>query len=439
MFSIFSQIELMIKSNISKLRSSLIMGRFSKVLVVDVLARASSFILLPIYLKLMTQEEFGLYGYLLSIISAFSLFLNFGLYVSQIRLYPVYRDKEKGAMLFTVNVLLSSSLFVLLIGVFLSKTDYAIIFFMFSHQINYAAYRTIVFLSFISAVFSLMVYTYFIASEKIALIQFNNLSKMILVNAVVIYFLFASHSDGVFVRLKYTLVSEFAVLLFFGAFLIKEMHPRFRFDIARRSLKIGIPIMLSAVFALLYNLSDRFFLEKYSGFRVLAIYNLGMSIAGVVTILSASFQSIYVPIFFKEKNPVINFKKVKEILRIAIPGLLLFGAGLIFITWGMIHLNIISKAYQEVIFLLPLLFISSILQFSAHLYNNFMTYFEITYVIVLVNIISNIINVVLNILLIPRFSIYGAALATVIATTIAFLAFFFYTKRRVGLAVRVVV
>lgn len=439
MFSILSQIELMIKSNISKLRSSLIMGRFSKVLVVDVIAKASAFFLLPVYLKLMTQEEYGLYGYLVSIIGAFALLFNFGLYVSQIRLYSVYKDKERGAMLFTVNILLSFSLFVLLIGVYLSKADYAIVSFMFSHPINYAAYRTLVFLSFASAVFSLMVYTYFMAAEKIALIQCNNLSKAILINAVVIYFLSISHLDGVFVRLKYTLVSEFVLLLFFGIFLIKDMHPRFRFDIARRSLKIGIPIMLSAVFAMLYNLSDRFFLEKYSGLKVLAIYNLGVTIAGSITILSASFQSIYAPIFFKEENPAVNFKKVKEILRVAIPGLSLLGVGLIVITWGMINLNIISKAYWEVIFLLPLLFISSILQLLAHLYNNFMAYFEVTYVVLLINVISNIINVALNILLIPRFSIYGAAFATVVATTVVFLAVFFYSKRRVELAARVIV
>jgi O-antigen/teichoic acid export membrane protein len=225
-------------------------------------------------------------------------------------------------------------------------------------------------------------------------------------------------------------------LLFFGVFVIKEMYPRFRFDIAKRSLKLGLPVMLSAVFAMFYNLGDRFFIEKYSGLKVLAIYNLGMTIAGTITILSTSFQSIYAPIFFKEKNPAVNFTKVKEILRIALPVLSLLGAGLIFISWGMIRLNIINIAYREVLFLLPLLFISSIVQFATYLYINFMTYFEITYIIVFVNIISNIINIVLNICLIPKFSIYGAAFATVIATTIAFLAFFFYSKKRVKLAER---
>lgn len=425
---------LMINGIVSKCRSSLIINRFFRILSVDVLVKASGFILLPVYLKLMTQEEYGLYGYLMSIIGAFSLFLNFGLYLPQIKLHSDYEGKERGSMLFTINAILSFSLCVMLVGVYLSGADYAIVSFMFSHQINYADYRMFVFLTVATSIFSLMVYSYFMASENITLIQLNNLAKLFLINAVVIYFLYASHSDGVFIRLKYTLISELALLLFFGTFLVKKMCIKFRFDIAKRSLKIGIPVMFSALFMMLYNLSDRFFLEKYSGFEILAIYNLGVTVAGSIIILSASFQSVYVPIFFKEKNPAVNFKNVKEILKVAVPGLLLLAVGIIFVCWGMIQANIIGKEYQRVVILLPLLFISSILQLVTHLYINFMTYFEITHIIVSVSVVTNIINIVANIILIPLFSIYGAAAATVIATTISFLTFFFYAKKRVRLA-----
>jgi len=410
------------------------MKRFSRILSVDIIAKASGFILLPVYLKLMTQAEFGLYGYIFSIIGVFALVLNFGLYVAQIRLYPVYDCVDRGAMLFTVNALLGGALSVLLIGAFLCRADYAIVSFLFSHQINYEAYRTLVFLSLISTVFALMVHTYFIASEKIKLIQSNNLAKAFLVNAVVIYFLFISSGDAVYTRLKYVFISEFALLIFFGRFLVKKMRFKFRFDIAKRSLKIGIPIMLSAFFAMLYNLSDRFFLEKYSGFEILAIYNLGVTIAGAITILSASFQIVYLPLFFKEKDPVINLKNVKKIVKTAVPGLLLLAGGIIFVCWCMSRANIIGKEYQSVVTLLPFLFIYSILQMVTQLYINFLVYFEVMYMIVLVSIVTNAINIMANIILIPRFSIYGAASATVIATTISFLAFFFYAKKRVSLA-----
>ncbi|MBA3035766.1 MAG: oligosaccharide flippase family protein [Desulfobacterium sp.] len=425
----------MIDRIVSVYRSNLIINRFFRILSVDVLINASGFILLPVYLKLMTQEEYGLYGYLTSIIAAFALCLNLGLYVSQIKLHSVYEGKERGSMLFSVNALLSVSLCIMLVATYLSGVDYAIVSFMFSHPINYADYRMLVFLSVAISVFSVMVYSYFMASENIALIQLNNLAKLFLINAVVIYFLYSSHSDAVLIRLKYTVEAQLVILIFFGVFLIKEMHPRFRFKIAWRSLKIGIPMMLSAIFAMLYNLSDRFILEKYTGFDTLAIYNLGVTIASVISILMVSFQGVYAPIFFKEKDPAVNFESVKRILKIAIPGFMLIGAGLILASWVMIHANIFNKEYGAVIFLLPFLLISSILQAVTHLYMNFITFFEITYVIFFISVVSNIGNVALNILLIPQYNIYGAAFATVVATAIAFLLSFFYVKRRVRLSV----
>ena len=439
MGSIAQQLILMTSGIVSKCRSNLIINRFFRILSVDVLVKASGFILLPVYLKLMTQEEYGLYGYLMSIIGAFSLFLNFGLYVSQIKLHSDYEGKERGSMLFTINMLLSFFLCVMLVGVYLSGADYVIVSFMFSHQINYADYRIFVFLTVATSIFSLMVYSYFMASENITLIQLNNLAKLFLINAVVIYFLCSSHSDAVLIRLKYTLEVQLALLMFFGIFLIKEMHPKFRFEIARRSLKIGTPIMLSAMFAMLYNLSDKLILEKYTGFETLAIYTLGLTIASAITVLTVSFQAVYAPIFFKQKDAAVNFENVKEILKVAIPVFILIGAGLILASWVMIHVNIFNKEYYAVISLLPFLLIAAIVQSATHLYINFMTYFETTYIILIVNIVSNIGNVILNIFLIPRFGIYGAAFATVVTTTLAFLLFFFSVKKRVRLAVRTTV
>ena len=357
---------------VSKFRSNLIINRLFKVLSVDVLVKATGFILLPIFLKLMTQEEFGLYGYLISIITAFSLFLNFGLYVSQIKLYSDFEGKERGSMLFTINALLSFSLCVIIVGVYISGADYAIVSFMFSNQINYSDYRIFVFLSIVISILGLMVHCYFLASENITLVQLSTLAKVFLVNAAVIYYLYTNHSDAVLIRLKYTVVSQLALLLFFGIYLLKEMYPKFRLDIAYRSIKIGTPIMFSALFAMLYSLTDRFILEKYSGLDTLAIYNLGFTISSVITVLSTSFQTVYNPIFFKQKDATVNYENARKILKVAVPVCILIGAGLILVSWIMIHYNIINKEYDAVISLLPFLLVATIVQSATHIYILFM-------------------------------------------------------------------
>jgi len=72
---------------VRKYRQNITLGRAFSVLSIDILVRLSNVILLPIYLRLMTQDEYGKYNYILSLIANFSLILNFGLFASQSKYY----------------------------------------------------------------------------------------------------------------------------------------------------------------------------------------------------------------------------------------------------------------------------------------------------------------------------------------------------------------
>ena len=88
------------------------------------MVKASGFILLPVFLRLMTQDEFGLYNYLLSIIQTFSLVLNFGLYIAQTKLYHSIASREKrGELLFTIAVTLIFFLVLIIIPVAVTGLD----------------------------------------------------------------------------------------------------------------------------------------------------------------------------------------------------------------------------------------------------------------------------------------------------------------------------
>ncbi|HXD77364.1 MAG TPA: oligosaccharide flippase family protein, partial [Puia sp.] len=91
-----------------KYRKSANFGRMLTVLSMDVLARLSNILLLPVYLRLMTQEEYGWYNYLLSIITTFALILNFGMYVAQTKYYSdAHQSDRRKSVLFNVVLLLT--------------------------------------------------------------------------------------------------------------------------------------------------------------------------------------------------------------------------------------------------------------------------------------------------------------------------------------------
>lgn len=419
---------------LSSLWSSLIIRRFADIFSIDILVRASSFIFLPIYLSLMTKEEYGLYGYLISIVGSFALIMNFGLYVPQIKMFHDFQnDKERGAALFTMNL----SLFILLTTVmgivYLFDLDLLAVGFLFKNKINYLNYRAYILCTVFVSVFSLMLYSYFMTSEKIRYIQSYNIAKFIAGNLIVITALYVvAESDSVLTRLQYALFAETLVLFSFGYVFVKKMVPLFRFDIFLKSFKIGIPIMLTALLSML-NLSDRFFLEKYCDLETMAVYNLGLALSSIIPVIMTSFQAVYSPIFFKEKDLRINIRRTNKIAGFAIIAFLLIGVGIVVMTHILIFSGIIKKHYNQVTLLLPILLTGSVMMALSQLYQNFLIFLEVTYILPVFFIITSIVCVILSMLIIPRFGIYGAAGAVAVSGASSLMMHYIFVVKRCAL------
>src|ERR1043166_8735557 len=129
------------KSIVAKYKDNLLFNRLVAVLSIDIFVKLSGIILLPIYLRLMTQDEYGLYGYLLSIILTFSVVLNFGLYIPLSKFYHDYEKVDKGKLLFTIFCLLIAILIIVIFPIYFFGWDYAIVKILFKNRINYISYR----------------------------------------------------------------------------------------------------------------------------------------------------------------------------------------------------------------------------------------------------------------------------------------------------------
>ncbi|MGE5435678.1 MAG: lipopolysaccharide biosynthesis protein [Syntrophothermus sp.] len=410
-------------------KDSIVLKRFTKVFTLDVLVRASNFILLPVYLKLMSKEEFGLYTYLYSFLSLFSLIMNFGLYLAVSKLYHDYKEHERKSLVFTINILLLFLLMVVLLPIYLTGADYYFIRVLLTHPFNYDIYRNYLFFSLIIAVLSFMMTNFFIASENIKYLQIFNFLKLVLVHGVVIYLLYTINDNSIKIRFQYAYLIEGLIILLFMFFYVKNMAVDFKIEYAKKALKIGLPSMFIFIFGLVYNLSDKFILEKYGTYSDMAIYNLGFTLASIISVVFNSFQSVYLPFFFKEKDLIKSFSRTKNILaKMSI----LFSLLSILIYIGIyfaIMLNLIDKEkYSEVLFILPILLASQIVQSAVLLFSNYVVYFEIVYVGTVIIAILSAVNLGLNLLLIPKYNYVGAAVSTLIITSLSLLFYYSYIK-----------
>jgi len=384
-------------------------GRFLSVLSIDVLFKLSGIFLLPLYLRLMTQEEYGLYNYILSITANVTILLCLGLYVSQSKYYNDTTIAErKGVMLFNVFLLVTASMVVILVPVYSLKLDYRLIRFFFKNEINYPAYRWTILLAIIVSVYVLMLTNFFVASEKIKHFRRFNLVRLALVNVTALAGLYFFALDKINGRLLYTYLAEGVILLGFSLFWIREMVPRIDGRVMRKSLLLGLPVMLSAICSTVANYSDKYYLEKYGSGVDLSYYYLAFSVANVIYMIYTAMQSAWLPIFLQEKNLRKNMAQTRQMMiRV---GLLLLGVSVLLVTGFYVVLvtGIISQAYWPALNILPVLLVAQILSGLLQLYSNYFIYLEKTYWSFVIGLLASGIGISGSYLLIPRWNVFGA-------------------------------
>lgn len=384
----------------------------------------------------MSQNDFGLYTYLYAMIAAVSLIINFGLYLSQSKLYHDYKEEERGSLLFTINVVLFVSLFILFVPLYTFHLDGYLIKLLFSHPFNYEAYRGIILLALIVTVYIFMTQNFFMTSENIKKYQIYNFFRLIIVNSIVIYALTHNNPDSALVRLKYCYLVELPILIGFSWHYIKAMKFRLRMQYVRKAVKIGYPAMLSAVLGMVFNFSDKFILEKYGNFSDLAVYNLAFTLASVLMVVFMSFYVVYQPFFFKEKNAGVNLRMTMKIALRIVVAFFFISLSIFLITKLMLDYNIIASKYKAILLILPLLLLTQTIQALMHLFFGYITYFEVVYIGTVVSLVLSILNVSLNLILIPHFNIYGASISALVNNVLALTFYYYYARYKCKKAIK---
>ena len=411
-----------------------IFSRFIKVFSVDVLVRGANFLLIPVFLRLMSPEEYGLYGYLYSFATTLSSILCFGFYVALIKLYAdTVSDKNKqGSMLYTLTTSLFLLVFLSIIIVYFWRID--VDFFSFLNKANslganqYFTYRDFVFVATASMIFSTYLTFFLVSSERIKGLQTFNLLRFFLTNLTAILVIYFSDGDNVFQRLAVTYSMELILTIAFSIVIYKNFVFKFSSFFLKKAFKLGLPIMASGLMYAVVNFGDKFFVAKYSGGKGMAIYYLGYLLATIVLIIYQSFNFVWNPLFMKEKDLTVLRRKTNRYLWILGFGLAFVG---IFIWIGAfvgLKINLIPHDYNQILLILPFLIISQVLTAMSLLMMNFMTYFEKTYIQVFVGGSLSLIGYFIYSYLGEKFEVLGVSLGVMFLNILMFLFYYFRTQ-----------
>ena len=401
--------------------------RLLTVLSLDVLVKASAFILMPLYLRLMTQAEYGIFNYILSIVYCYSVLLNLGLYVPQSKLYHDFTDKKaRGKLIYNINLLILGGILVLVVPVYCFGLDYHIIKLLFTNTVNYPRYRWLILLMTMTALLAYMLTNFFYTAERIDLIKQFNLMRVIGINVIslaALYFL--RNRDSIELRFIAIGFVEGGLILAYYIYCIRVMQPVIDWKLMGRSLKIGLPIMLNTFSAIVINYGDKFFLEKYSGYNQLSVYYLAFSFSSIISLISLSLQNVWLPLFFKEKDLARNLDKTKKMMIRLTLGIVALSVAIMVAVVVFLWLRIVPSNYHNVLYVLPIMLLSQILACLALQYSNYLFYFEKTVFVLLAGIAIAVVDTLMNMYFVARFNIYGAAF-TLLVSNALFLAIYYW-------------
>lgn len=423
------------KNSIEKYRNKVAFRRFISLFSTDVLVRGANFLLIPLFLYLMTRDEFGVYGYLYSFAMAMSLVFTFGFHASVPKLYADTKDDKQaqGSMLFTLSLTLILGL--VLIFSLISLTGIDEYFFGLINRneemknFSYDTYRPYLLVAMASMVLSNLLTYYFVASEKIKNIQAFNLIRFFFANGLAILLLYtAPDADAALLRLSVTYIVELLLCCVFLFFLCKNFTFKFSKYYLYKGLKIGLPLSFVALLNAITNFGDKHFVMIYCGAAIVGVYNLASLLATIPVIVYQSFNFIWLPSFLQEKNLILLKKKTdRNGLRIFIFLLLL--SVLIYIgAFFLLQWGVFPENYSLIMQILPPLLLSQIFASLNLFFFNYFTYFEKNYLTILTSIVINSLSYLLFSLTASRFGYIGVAYSLLLSNFTLFVIYYILTS-----------
>lgn len=376
------------------------------------LGKAISFFMIPLYTHFLSPKDYGvlelldLTGYIIS------YFLVLGLNEATLRYYSYYDDpKDKNAVISTniIFILFYASVFVFFLFNFSDTFS--------KHIFGSELYKPLFALLFISLLFGSVnniCTTTLRAQQRSVYYTALSITKVILAISLNIYFV-ALLKLGVKGILYSTIITS-GLLGFYLIFtILSQVKFSFQISYLIKMLKYGLPFIPTEIAMFILNWSDRYFLRIYNTVQSIGIYALAYKIAMIIVVLvTHPFNLVWAAYMFEIEKKQNSKELYARIATYYMFVLILIGLFLCVYAKEIITI-IAPPSYLKAYKVIPLLVMSMIFMTSvAVLRTGILVTRKTSYLPIMVGLAA-IINIFLNFLLIPKYEIEGAAIATAIS------------------------
>ena len=243
-----------------------------------------------------------------------------------------------------------------------------------------------------------------------------------IVNVVAISFLyFLPYPKDELRIFAITLASTISLIIFYKKFISKS-HLKFanRSKVFyKRILFNGFPMAVGSFANFFISFGDRFAIEKLLDKSSLGIFSFAMVMISILMMIFGTFQNVWLPYLFKEKNLDISFKRVYKIIFLFLG----ISAGMGIVLYFLVYIlsnYFIKPSYIKSLDFLWILIIATFFQIAGGLIAGFYQIFEKNHISTPVNILAGGLNIYLNYYFIAKYGLTGAAISTLLISFLLF-------------------
>ncbi|KHD44212.1 oligosaccharide flippase family protein [Streptococcus hongkongensis] len=373
----------------------------------NLLIQGLAFITLPIYTRLISVEVFGQYSLYVSWVGIISLFIGLqtsGSLSSGKTIYKEEFDNFSSSALMISNI--SFLIFFVISYLFRS---------FFSKLLGFSelVFVLLIVQSFTNYIFNFFG-QYFIQLQKSFFNFILSLLNALFSVGLTLSFLFFSENDF-YSRIFGALIPNIIVAAIAIFYIYQHSSVPFKTKYFYFIISISIPLIFHLFGHQVLNQLDRIMLASYKGTREVALYSFGYSLGMLIQIVLNSINTAWVPWYFEaKKNKDTNLSTyVKNYQYLGV--LITLGYLTIFPELAII---LGGKNYAGTIDFISIIIVSYFLVFLYTFPVNVQFYHANTVWIPIGTLIAAFFNWAINIYLIPHYSSFGAAVATLLSYSI---------------------
>ncbi|MBN2121161.1 MAG: flippase [Candidatus Omnitrophica bacterium] len=387
------------------------------------LLRAALFIYMA---RILQATHYGIFSFVLAFVSLFTAFFDLGLSSIITREFSQNKEREKD-----FYSLVSLKFFVGLV------TILAIVISSFfitpSFQIRKAIW-IMAFFSFLTQFFEVF-YAFLRARQRMEYEAWANIFQTLLLVSLVFFVLFRSPSV-INISQAY-LLSGLIALGIFTFFFHRKILPfklSFGLEVWSKFLKMSWPLALTSIFTMLYSYTDSIIMGYLSQMAQAGWYNASLRIVKVAWVPGGIICISFYPVLtqFADKARI-DFQRIWDyflgvMFILALP--IVFG--------GMalaerIIITLYGQGFDPSILTFRILIVMQGVGFVSVAFSNLLVAVNQQKKIFWTTVSGAVMNIILNLILIPRFSLYGAAVASLISYLVVLIFYFWFSFRFVGI------